>query len=103
MIYDSACAVYNFFDECRNDNTNHIKALLLIQNEMLEQVLSPKQKEIVGLVVMQGRTQTEVAKLFNVSKSTICREVKKSLSILKTNLFFCDKALKFYENLESEV
>ena len=101
MIYDTACPVYNPFDECE-DNSKHIKALLIMQKEIVDETLSKEQKKIVELVIMQGKTQTEVAKLFNVSKSTICREIKKSLVILKTYMLFCDRALKVYENLEYE-
>ena len=96
---DIFCPSYNPFDDCKNDNSNHIKALLLIQSKIVKQELNAEQQEII-MLAMQGKSQTEIAQLFNVSKSTICRNIKKCLAILSKYMFFCDEALRLYENIE---
>lgn len=102
MIYDSACKVYNPFDEPA-DNSLRIKTLLLVETELLEQLFTPEQQLIIRLVVMEGVSQTKVAEQLRVNKSTVSRELKKCLALLSVHLGFCDKALRIYERISADL
>ena len=100
-IYSSIEASYDPFIE-EKSNTNRIKALILVQDDVIREVLTDQQKDIVRLVILEEHTQKYTADLLGVSKFCILRELKKSINTLQKYLHFCDLALRRYESLQCE-
>lgn len=98
-----APVVFNPFDTPLNaSNSNHIKALLLIQTEIVRDVLNDRQKLIVELCICKEIPQKQVASMLGVTKSTVSRILKTALCKIRQYLVFCDKALSYYQREVSE-
>lgn len=74
-------------------------ALIQVQTELLKEVLTDRQIDVVNYVVLKQFKIKEVALIFSVCESTVSRELKTAISKLRRYMHFCDMAIKFYEKL----
>lgn len=94
-------ASFNPFDKPKvNTNTKEIKALLLVQTDIVKDILSDRQKYIVNRVICERVKQKVVARELGITPSALCRELQFTLKRIKTYLFFCKKALEYYNHEE---
>lgn len=91
---------YNYFDEPA-DNTNQHKALLKTEKLIVER-LSERERLIIKLYYEEKRSNTEIAEMLKVNKSTVCREHKKALKKIHDYLQYCAAALRFEEQSQEE-
>lgn len=98
--FDEGCMnpVYNPFDKPKcKDNHAHIKALILVQADVVSSVLTDREKLIVNLCICKNLCKKVVANMLDVNPSTITRILGKALLKLRKILSFCDKAITYYE------
>lgn len=81
----------------QNSNTNHIKALMMVQKDIIQEVLSDREKLIVNYCICKEYRQNAVAKMLEVEPSTINRTLKNALRKMRQYIAICDKALIYYE------
>lgn len=86
----------------QNSNTNHIKALLMVQKDVIQEVLSDREKLIVNYCICKEYRQNAVAKMLEVEPSTINRTLKNALRKMRRYIVICDKALTYHEEEEKE-
>ena len=84
-------------ESSQNSNTNHIKALLMVQKDVIQEVLSDREKLIVNYCIRKEYRQNAVAKILEVDPSTINRTLKNALRKMRRYIIICDKALTYYE------
>ena len=87
---------WNPFEE-ENSNIKHIRALLLVQNILLRDVLSDKEKGAVEYVIIQQFSQVQAAMLLGVRPSTVSRNLKRAITKLRKYLKYCNLALQYFE------
>ena len=84
-------------ESSQNSNTNHIKALLMVQKDVIQEVLSDREKLIVNYCICKEYRQNAVAKMLEVEPSTINRTLKNALRKMRRYIIICDKVLTYYE------
>ena len=84
-------------ESSQNSNTNHIKALLMVQKDIVQLVLNDREKFIVDYRICKGYRRNAVAKMLEVDPSTINRTLKNALYKMRQYIIICDKALTYYE------
>lgn len=95
--YEGCKSAYNPFDEpLHSDNTAHIKALMLVQADIIKVALNERQKLIVDYCICKNYHQNEVAAILGVDPSVVCRTLKTALSNMRKYIVVCDKALTYY-------
>lgn len=88
---------FNLDESSQNSNTIRIKALLMVQKGIIQEVLSDHEKLIVNYCICKGHRQNAVAKMLEVETSTVNRTLKNALRKLRQYIIICDKALTYYE------
>ena len=89
---------YNPFEKPKcKDNHAHIKALVLVQADIVSSFLSDRERHVVELCICKDIKKKEVAKMLGVNSSTISRELKRGLFKLRKIIKLCDKAITYYE------
>lgn len=81
----------------QNSNINHIKALLMVQKDIIQEVLSDREKLIVNYCICKEYRQNVVARMLEVEPSTVNRTLKNALRKMRQCIAICDKALTYYE------
>lgn len=84
-------------ESSQNSNTNHIKALLMVQKDVIQEVLSDREKLIVNYCICKEYRQNAVAKTLGVEPSTVSRTLKNALRKMRKYIVICDKVLTYYE------
>lgn len=84
-------------ESSQNNNTNHIKALLMVQKDIIQEVLSDREKLIVNYCICKGYRQNAVARMLEVEPPTVNRTLKNALHKMRRYIAICDKALTYYE------
>lgn len=96
-LSNSKAASYNPFDE-ENSNTRRIKALMLVQKDLVKETLTDSQKALVNYVICENHSQIEAARYFGISQASVSKTIKAALCKLRKSIHFCDLALRYYEN-----
>jgi DNA-directed RNA polymerase specialized sigma subunit len=84
-------------DSSQNSNTNHIKALLMVQKDVIQEVLSDREKLIVNYCICKEYRQNAVAKMLEVHPSAVNKSLKNALRKMRRYIIICDKVLTYYE------
>lgn len=89
---------YNSFDITyfSTHNKRRIKALLKVQPDIIDEVLTERQKEIIEYVFFDNYTQKETAEMLGINPSTVSRHIKASLRKMRRYFELCDEAIKYY-------
>lgn len=89
---------YNPFD-CKKeaDNTQEIKALILIQTDLVREILTDRQREAILLTVCDGLTQNAAAEQMGVSPCSVCRFRQSGIIKLRKYLSICKRAIQYYQ------
>ena len=90
----------NPFEE-ENTNQKRIMALLLVQTDVLKEVLTDKQKDVVKTVIIENNSQREAAKLLSISATSVNKTLHAAIRKMRSYLHFCDLALRYYEQSAS--
>lgn len=84
-------------ESSQNSNANHIKALLMVQKDVIQEVLTDREKLIVNYCICKEYRQNVVVKMLEVEPSTINITLKNALSKMRRCIIICDKVLTYYE------
>lgn len=84
-------------ESSQNSNTSHIKALIMVQKGIIQEVLSDREKLIVNYCICKEYRQNVVAKMLEIEPSTVNRTLKNALHKMRRYIAICDKALTYYE------
>ena len=98
-FYDYRHPVYNSFDirYLSAHNKRELKALLSVQRNIVDEVLTEKQREVVEYVFFDNYSQKDVAEMLGVNPSTVCRHLKRSFEKIRPCLELCDDAIRYYK------
>lgn len=98
-FYDYLKPTYNSFDIkfLNAHNKRRIRALLRIQADIINEVLTDKQKTVIEYVIVENLPQKVVAEMLEISPSSVCRRLKCALRKIRPYLEFCDDSLRYYE------
>ena len=101
-VWDSDGAIVEYYDNVDFTNTDHIDALLRVLPAVIDEVLTPKQKELLYYKYYKGLSFLDISKMFKVNPSTVSRIHKQTLVKLKSYLRYCDIAITCREQLMEE-
>ena len=103
MNTENVSPVYNSFDEpsCK-ENTNHIRALMLVQKDIIQLVLNDREKFIVDYCICKGYRQNIVASMLGIGPSSVNKALKAAIRKMQKYIVICDKVLSYYENEEDK-
>ena len=96
--FDTIENSYNPFDE-ENSNSRRIMALIQVQTELLKEVLTDRQIDVVNYVVLKQFKIKEAAVILSINESTVSKTLQAAIKKLRQYMHFCDMAIKFYEQL----
>ena len=75
---------YNYFDcKAENNNANEIKALILVQTDLVRDVLTDRQREAILLTVCDRLTLSAAARQMGISDCSVCRARQSGLDKLR--------------------
>ena len=66
---------------------------------IIENDLTPRQRECIELKYYQGKTQSEIAQQLLLTQPTVSHHIKTAQEIIKNRLYYCDEALKSAQKL----
>lgn len=93
-------AYCNFAIQNESTNDLQIKALMLIMPEIIKSELTPRQCEVLDLIMFKEFNQTQAANLLGLSQPTISRAYHSAICKLRKYLYFCNKCIKKYSQLK---
>ena len=98
-FYDYRHPVYNSFDikTFKSHNQREIKALLSVQRDIMDDVLSEEQQEIIEYVIIYNIPQKEVAEMLGIAPSSVSRRLNSALAKVRQYMEYCHDAIKYYE------
>lgn len=89
---------YNYFDrKAESNNANEIKALILVQTDLVRDVLTDRQREAILLTVCDGLTLSAAARQMGISDCSVCRARQSGLDKLRKCISFCKRAIQYYQ------
>lgn len=84
-------------ESSQNSNTNHIKALLMVQKDIVQLVLNDREKFIVDYCICKGYRQNTVASMLGIRSSSVNKALKAAIRKMRRYIIICDKTLTYYE------
>ena len=100
VSYIENAAYCNFVISNESTNALQIKSLILITPEIIKSELTPRQNEILDLIIFKGFTQTQAANVLGLSQPTIHKSYKAAILKLRKYLYFCNECIKKYSQLK---
>lgn len=100
ISYTENAAYCNFAVQNESTNTLQIKSLILIMPEIIKSELTPRQSEILDLIIFKGFTQTQAANVLGLSQPTIHSSYNAAILKLRKYLYFCNECVKKYSQLK---
>lgn len=100
ISYIENAAYCNFVIQNESTNALQIKSLILIMPEIIKSELTPRQSEILDLIIFKGLTQTQVANVLGLSQPTIHSSYNAAILKLRKYLYFCNECIKKYSQLK---
>lgn len=76
--------------------TNHIQrsALKQMLRRVIDNELSPHQRQIINLYFYEGYCQSEIADILRINKATVSRGINRALVTLRRYMGYCWDVLK---------
>ena len=94
---------YNYFDrKTESSNANEIKALILVQTDLVRDVLTDRQREAILLTICDGLTLRAAARQMGISDCSVCRARQSGLDKLRKYISFCKRAIHYYQQEEHQ-
>ena len=100
ISYAENAAYCNFAVQNESANTLQIKSLILIMPEIIKSELTPRQSEILDLIIFKGFTQTQADNVLGLSQPTIHSSYNAAILKLRKYLYFCNECVKKYSQLK---
>lgn len=95
---ESMSPTYNPFDKPPdNDNSARIKALVLVQPEIIKTALTPREAFVIKKVICEECPQVKVARMLGINQSGVCRTLTRGVEKMRSYIAVCDKAIRFYQ------
>lgn len=85
-------------DNIRGEKT--LETLTEVFAYLIEKELTKRQKEIVKLYLCKGKKQCEISEMLNISQPTISHVLHTAMDKLQKYMFYCEKALNVYCDLQ---
>ncbi len=76
---------YDFVSSGSN-NEKYIEFLKKSLKKAIDRDLTERQREIIIGIYFEGKTQAELARIYEINKSTVSRHLKRSIEKLKISL-----------------
>lgn len=86
-FFDKGEKTYNPFHE-ENSNHRRLMALLLVQTELVKEILTDRQTEVVDCVILKRFKLKDTAALLKIDESTVSRTLKNAISKLRRYMSF---------------